>query len=156
MIRKKWNEITFKQLAMYTATILCCIASIIFVYHNYSLYTQPIAQVIHSDLQETTAVTDMYDNEDKLFIQHLTAEIKNGKNKGSIIHLTNEYSSSGAYDQSYETGNDVFISIDKQQAENEALTGSISNVKRDKYIVIVAWVFIIILDRKSTRLNSSH
>src|SRR5690625_7988717 len=87
----------------------------------------------------------MYDNEDKLFIQHLTAEIKNGKNKGSIIHLTNEYSSSGAYDQSYETGNDVFVSIDKQQAEDEALTGSISNVKRDKYIVIVAWVFIIIL-----------
>src|SRR5690625_8051110 len=31
--------------------------------------------------------------------QHLTAEIKNGENKGELIYLINEYSSSGAYDQ---------------------------------------------------------
>src|SRR5690625_5552408 len=115
MIRKKFSDITFKQLSIYTATILCCIASIIFVYNNYSLYEDPIAQITQTDLSETTEVTDMYNNEDKLFTQHLTAEIKNGENKGELIYLINEYSSSGAYDQSYETGSDIFVSIDKQQ-----------------------------------------
>ncbi|HLS60313.1 MAG TPA: YibE/F family protein [Virgibacillus sp.] len=145
MIRKKFSDITFKQLSIYTATILCCIASIIFVYNNYSLYEDPIAQITQTDLSETTEVTDMYNNEDKLFTQHLTAEIKNGENKGELIYLINEYSSSGAYDQSYETGSDVFVSIDKQQKNDNELTGSINNVKRDKYVVIVAWIFIIIL-----------
>jgi|SRR5690625_693490 len=145
MIRKKFSDITFKQLSIYTATILCCIASIIFVYNNYSLYEDPIAQITQTDLSETTEVTDMYNNEDKLFTQHLTAEIKNGENKGELIYLINEYSSSGAYDQSYETGIDIFVSIDKQQKNDNELTGSINNVKRDKYVVIVAWIFIIIL-----------
>src|SRR5690625_7770261 len=87
----------------------------------------------------------MYNNEDKLFTQHLTAEIKNGENKGELIYLINEYSSSGAYDQSYETGSDIFVSIDKQQKNDNELTGSINNVKRDKYVVMVAWIFIFIL-----------
>ena len=33
--------------------------------------------------------------------RRIIAELKNGEEKGKLIHLTNEYSSSGAYDQEY-------------------------------------------------------
>ena len=67
------------------------------------------------------------------------------KKKDELIHLTNQYSSSGAYDQEYHVGNELFVSIDQNTEENSYLTGTIKDVKRDKYVLIVAWIFILIL-----------
>src|SRR5699024_4991369 len=75
----------------------------------------------------------------------IKAELKNTKYKGELIELTNEYSISGAYDHKFEVGNDLFISIDKNEASNTKLSGSITNVKRDKYILITAWIFFFTL-----------
>ena len=75
----------------------------------------------------------------------IIAELKNGEEKGKLIHLTNEYSSSGAYDQEYHVGNELFVSIDTNTEENSDLTGTIKDVKRDKYVLIVAWIFILTL-----------
>ena len=75
----------------------------------------------------------------------LIAQLKNGEEKGRIIHLTNQYSSSGAYDQEYHVGNELFVSIDQNTEQNSYLTGTIKDVKRDKYVLIVAWIFILIL-----------
>ena len=50
--------------------------------------------------------------------------------------------SSGAYDQEYHVGNELFVSIDQNTEENTDLTGTIKDVKRDKYVLIVAWIFI--------------
>ena len=80
-----------------------------------------------------------------LFTQHIIAELKNGEEKGQLIHLTNEYSSSGAYDQEYHVGNELFVSIDTNKEKIQDLTGTIKDVKRDKYVLIVAWIFIFIL-----------
>jgi uncharacterized membrane protein len=88
---------------------------------------------------------DMYENEDNLFTQRIIAEIKNGEEKGKLIHLINEYSASGAYDQQYHVGNELFVSINKKTEESTYLTGTIKDVKRDKYILITAWVFIFTL-----------
>jgi uncharacterized membrane protein len=90
-------------------------------------------------------MNDMYQNEDRLFTQRIIAQLKNGKEKGQLIHLTNEYSSSGAYDQEYQVGNELFVSIDTNREENAGLTGTIVDVKRDKYVLIVAWIFILTL-----------
>ena len=57
----------------------------------------------------------MHNNEDQLFTQRIIAELKNGEEKGQLIHLTNEYSSSGAYDQEYHVGNELFVSIDTNE-----------------------------------------
>ncbi|MCJ7840730.1 YibE/F family protein [Lederbergia sp. NSJ-179] len=132
-------------MVFYTLSILCFVASIIFVQHNYSLYERPIAKVVKVEQVETTESTDMHDNQDKLTTQHIIAEMKNGKEKGKSIHLTNEYSNSGAYDQPYRVGNELFVSIDHDLTKNQELTGSIKDVKRDQYILFAAWVFIFIL-----------
>lgn len=132
-----------KRYLFYIITALCFIASIIFVNHNYTLYKRPIATITDANVVDTVKKDDEFDNHDKVMTQDITAVIKNGKEKGQTITLDNEYSLSGAYDQPYEEGNDVFIGIDENS--EGTLTGSITDAKRDTYLVFVVWVFIITL-----------
>ncbi|WP_128738614.1 YibE/F family protein [Lederbergia galactosidilytica] len=132
-------------MVFYALLFLCFITSIIFVQHNHFLYERSIAKVIKVKQVESTDMVDMYNNHDKLTTQHIIAELKNGKEKGQSIHLTNEYSISGAFDQSYRVGNELFVSVDQDPDNKKPLTGDIKDVKRDQYVLFVAWVFIFIL-----------
>jgi uncharacterized membrane protein len=130
------------RVLLYALIAICFVSSMVFVYHNHSFYERPIAMVMETNLVETEDIVDIHNNKDMLFTQTLLAELKNGEHKGQLIQLTNEYSSSKAFDQEYKPGNEVFVSIDD---DREALTGSITDVKRDKYLMIVSWVFIFTL-----------
>ncbi|MGM0835136.1 MAG: YibE/F family protein [Bacillota bacterium] len=130
---------------LYALIGLCFISSLIFVNHNHSFYDEPIVEVIDTDLKDKEEVVDSFNNKDLLTTQGIIAKVKNGKHKGEMIHLTNKFSLSGAYDQEYELGNELFVSIDANQAENSPLTGAITGVKRDTYVLIVAWIFIFVL-----------
>ena len=141
----KFKEMGYKQITLYSIIAFCFVASIFWVNHNYSFYERPIAKVIEIHLEDTTEVTDMYQNKDHLFTQSLIAELKNGQEQGQRIHLTNQYSSSKAYDQEYHVGDELFISIDTNTKDESKLTGTIEDVKRDKYVLIVAWIFIFTL-----------
>ncbi|WP_078555684.1 YibE/F family protein [Bacillus alkalicellulosilyticus] len=131
-----------KSALVYIIIVLFCISSLIFVNHNYSFYNQPIAKVIETNLLDTTEVVDMFENEDRLFTQHIVAKVMNGDEKGQLIHLTNEYSLSGAYDHEFKVGHELFVWIEEGDTN---LTGAIQDVKRDKYVVFVAWIFIFTL-----------
>ncbi|PGT82784.1 YibE/F family protein [Bacillus sp. AFS040349] len=133
----------FRQIIFYTLLVFFFIVSMFFVYNNYSFYDQPIAKITKTHLVESTETVDPHENVDKLFTQHIEAVIKNGEHRGETISLTNEYSSSGAYDQKFEAGNELFISLDTE--ESSTLTGTIKDVKRDKYVVFIAWIFIFTL-----------
>ncbi len=141
IIKTIWNERSYKQTLSYIVLFLCFVASVIFVNHNHSFYHKPIVEVIETTLVDTTPINDI----DSLFTQQLIAKLKNGPEKGQLIHIMNEYSSSGAYDQAYQPGNELFVSIDPGKEENGALSGTILDVKRDKYMLMVAWVFIFTL-----------
>ena len=65
--------------------------------------------MIQTNLAETTEISDMYQNENRLFTQHIIARLKNGEEQGKLIYLTNEYSASGAYDHEYHVGNELFV-----------------------------------------------
>ncbi|WP_203363187.1 YibE/F family protein [Bacillus sp. REN10] len=136
---------TCGQIIFYIIIVLCLISSVVFVDHNHSFYDRPIAKVIDTSVEDTVKMTDEHHNEDQLSTQHITAVIQNGDEKGQLIDLTNKYSLSGIYDQAYQVGNELFVSIDKKTNEKANLTGNIINVKRDKYIVIIGWVFIFTL-----------
>lgn len=135
----------YKRIVSYTILALCFVVSIFFVHHNYAFYERPIAEVIKIKLEDTTEMTDIHNNKDHLFTQHIVAKLKNGEEKGQLIHLTNEYSSSGAYDQKYDVGNELFVLIDQNTEESAVLTGTIKDVKRDTNVLIIAWVFIFTL-----------
>lgn len=132
-----------RQLSVYAVIALLFITSIIFVNNNYSFYERPIAKVIKTTLEKTTETNEINEIKDQLYTQNILAQLKNGEEKGQHIQLTNEYSSSGAYDQEYQVGNELFVSIDPEKKSE--LTGTIKDVKRDKYVLIVAWVFIFTL-----------
>ncbi|SHE66602.1 Uncharacterized membrane protein [Atopostipes suicloacalis DSM 15692] len=131
-----------KHTIFYIIIGMCFIFSLFFVYNNHPFYEQPIAKVIETVVTETTETEDQYGNKDTLFVQEIVAEIKNGEEKGKHVHLVNEYSSSGAYDFEYKSGNELFIYTNK---DGPSLAGDIIDVKRDKYIVIAMWIFIFSL-----------
>ncbi len=139
----KMKEMGSRQVSLYIIIALFFITSIIFVNNNYSFYERPIAKVIKTTLEKTTESNEINQIKDQLYTQNIIAQIKNGEERGENIQLTNEYSSSGAYDQEYQVGNELFVSIDREK--KSTLTGTIKDVKRDKYVLIVAWVFILTL-----------
>lgn len=144
-MKKVWNQITVKQILLYIFIGICFIASLLFVYHNHSFYERPIAQVIEVTEIDLTPVVDHHGNEDTMFTQQIIAELKNGDNKGDTITLTNTYSSSGAFDHAYQPGNELFVWIDHKQESDSELTGAIEDVKRDKYMLLTAWIFTFVL-----------
>ncbi|TQR14711.1 YibE/F family protein [Psychrobacillus soli] len=141
-IYKKMNS----KHKIFLIILLCCfIGSVIFVFNNHSFYDQPIGKVVKTTIEDVTKVNDINGNEDAVYTQHIIAELLNGEEKGKEIHLTNEYSESKAYDHEFEIGNELFIKIDQQVEEGAELTGTIQEVKRDKYLMMIAWVFIFVL-----------
>ncbi|WP_338653463.1 YibE/F family protein [Lysinibacillus sp. Y5S-8] len=139
-----FKNIPLGQGVFYALLMLCCVLSIVFVHHNESFYDRPIAEVIKADVAESEPMTDMYDNDDYLFTQHITAVIQNGPYKGQSIHLTNDYSASGAFDQEYRVGNEIFVSVDNDTLQS-GLTGTILDLKRDQTLLMIAWIFIFVL-----------
>ncbi|MEK4406663.1 YibE/F family protein [Sporosarcina sp. FSL K6-6792] len=145
VVINKFKKLLLKNIVLYSIIAVCFVGSILFVQYNYSFYDRPIAKVIETNLEDSVQVVDMHNNRDQLFTQQIIAVIKNGQEKGQQIHITNEYSTSGAYDHAYRVGNDLFVSIDEQTKASGDLTGSIKDIKRDKYIVMIMWVFIFVL-----------
>ncbi|WP_156931846.1 YibE/F family protein [Bacillus sp. J37] len=135
----------YKQVILYLLLILAFVASLIFVTNNYSFYDRPIAEVTQTKTTDSTEVIDLYDNKDQLFTQQITAELKNGDHKGQLIHLSNEFSSSKAYDQEFKVGQKLFVSIDENNGKQALLTGTIKDLKRDTYVLIAAWIFAVIV-----------
>ncbi|MGF9787648.1 YibE/F family protein [Bacillus velezensis] len=141
----KRNRMSYKKKLFYVITALCFISSLIFVTHNASFYERPIAKVTKTALEHQSDVQDMHKNKDKIFNQTITARLENGSQKGQLIHLSNQYSSSGANDQKYSIGDEIFVSIDKGKPSNKDISGSIIDKKRDKQLLLIAWVFIFTL-----------
>ncbi len=139
------NLLKKKQLFFLSLFVLFIAATIVFVHHNHFLYERTIVKVLETEVVEKTEVINPLDNKDHLFTQQLTAEIKNGEEKGELIYLVNEFSTSKAYDHELEAGDELFVDIDSPREDTGELQGTIKDVKRDKYLLYVAWVFVLVL-----------
>ncbi|WP_059106099.1 YibE/F family protein [Shouchella shacheensis] len=141
----KLKGVSSKQVLFYSVLAFVFLASVLFVHHNHAFYERPIAEVVETNLEDSTEIVDMNENVDYLFTQSIIAELKNGENEGQVVYLENEYSLSGAYDQEYGVGNELFVWVDPPSEESEDLTGTVTDVKRDTQMLLVAWVFIFTL-----------
>lgn len=141
-MQKKIKRLKSTCKVLYAILFITFISSMIFVYNNHDFYERPLAKITEETVTDSKEIVDAYGNADELFTQALTAEIKNGEDKGEEIKLTNEYSISGAYDFAYKIGDEVFVTLDQK---NNTLTGRIRDVKRDKYILLALWAFIFTL-----------
>ncbi|MBT2639893.1 YibE/F family protein [Bacillus sp. ISL-39] len=125
--------------------VLLIAGTVVFVHNNYFLYDRTIVKVLKTELAEKTEVENPLGTKDFLFTQRITAEIKNGDEKGGLIYLVNEFSASKAYDHEFKTGDELFVDIDSSIEDTGEFQGTIKDVKRDKYLLYVAWVFVLVL-----------
>lgn len=144
-VRSLYKKMSLRHKIFFTVLLCCFIGSVIFVFNNHSFYERPIAKVVKTTIEDVSEVSSVNGNEDKLYTQHIIAELINGESKGKEIHLKNEFTQSKAYDHEFQIGNEIFIKIDEHLEKGEELTGTILDVKRDKYLLLAAWVFIFVL-----------
>lgn len=140
-----FKRMSYKQIFVLSLFVLFIAATIAFVHNNHFLYERTIAKVIGTEVVDKTELETPLGKKDALFTQRLIAEIKNGEEKGQTIHLVNEYSTSKAYDHEFEAGDELFVDIEPSINEKGDLQGTIKDVKRDKYLVYVAWAFVLVL-----------
>lgn len=105
---------------------------ILFVYNDYFLYKTPILKI--NNIETTVEGYGSYN--EKYYNQKITGVIKNGNLKGKIITVDNVTSTSGVNDEQIHKRSELFI----KQSNNNIY--SIIGVKRDKYIAILAVLFI--------------
>lgn len=108
------KNIPLKKFYLYIILAFCIAASVLFVQNNDSFYERTIAEVKAVKTHQAEEVTDIYNNEDRIYEQQIVAEITNGEEKGQQIHLSNQFSKSKAYDYEIQTGQKLFVSIRKK------------------------------------------
>lgn len=129
------------KIRVFSLLILFIIFVSIFIWtnNNYSIYKSTIAKVI--SVSESLDKTEEGPNgrKENYYNQVITAKVKNGEFEGEIVTLKNTYSSSVLKDEKYKKGDDLFVSVKSNEG---LLTGSISGLKRDKFIVLFVEIFI--------------
>jgi len=139
----KSNKISKKKLAIWVGIIIISLFSLLFISNNEGLYNKPIAKIISIDEQETDKKTDNGKIE-PMKKQKIQALIMNGAYKGKTVELNNVTSFSQVNDLDLKKSDEVFLSIqcnDKQ----EITSAKILELKRDKYIVYIINIFIILI-----------
>ena len=139
------KKLSYKQILFLSLFVLFIVATVVFVHNNHFLYERPIAKVLKTELADKTEVENPLGIKDHLSTQRLLAEIKNGEEKGELIHLVNEFSASKAYDHEFKAGDELFVDIDSNVENKGELQGTIKDVKRDIYLLYVTWVFVLVL-----------
>ena len=93
------------------------IAIFIWTNNNYNIYKSTIAKVVSvsESLNKTEEGPD--GRVENYYNQVITAKVKNGELKGETVTLKNTYSSSMLKDEKYKKGNDLFISVNKNDGE---------------------------------------
>ncbi|WP_367296247.1 YibE/F family protein [Levilactobacillus yonginensis] len=111
--------------------------------HNAGLYHDPIMKVTQVKTGRATKETDDFHNQDYQVKQILTGHILNGSFRGRPLTVTNTYSQSGAMDQRYHVGSQLFVVV--HQHTGQKLTATAKDVKRDTPLLTMIWVVVALL-----------
>lgn len=122
-----------KKTQKYIITLALLIVTIIFSQNNYFLYDTTILEI--------TTINNVYDLESEIYTQNITGIIKNGTYKDEIYTGTYETSFSGFYQEKLSIGDDIFVTLNKNENSISLITG----VKRDSYVYLISFIFIALL-----------
>lgn len=145
----KIKMIKKKNIILNLIVMVILIVGVVIVFNNYNWYDATIVKI--------KSVEDSLINEskgssvkEKYYDQEMIGTIMNGENHGQMVYLNNKYSSSGVLDERYKSGNEVFAKIASD--DNGKITGTISGLKRDKYMAILLalfiWLLFIVINKK--------
>ncbi len=125
-----------KDIVIFTIILILSTISLVFVNNNFKFYTSTIVKINSIEEEKIDPITEpnILGIEEDYYLQKITGTIMNGKDKGKIISLENERSTSNVVDEKYKKGDYVFVS-----------GNDITGLKRDVYIIIVIVIFIFLL-----------
>ncbi|CAH0417259.1 YibE/F family protein [Periweissella fabaria] len=104
------------------------------------LYQQHIVGVVESAKQQRQQkTTDQFNNVDYSINQILEIKILNGSRRGEEVKVQNNYFKSGALNQAYRPGQQLFLN---HEAGNDI---SIIGQKRDTLVALMAWITVTLL-----------
>lgn len=131
-----------KNLVSCLIIMLILIAGVVVIFHDYEWYGTTIVKVekVSNVLSKESSGNGIGE---KHYKQTVTGRIMNGKLQGQDVQMQNEYSSSGVYDDEYHAGDEIFV--ESVTDDHGKLTGRISGVKRDKYLAVLAALFVMLL-----------
>lgn len=133
------NKIGFIGISLLT---LIFMIFLIWSNFNYESYKSTIVKVISVEETFKKVETGPNDRKEEYYEQIIKGEVKNGEYKGQTISLINEYSSSILENERYRKGDDLFVDL---KSSDNNLTGSINGMKRDKFIIALLGIFIILI-----------
>ena len=138
----RWNRINKIFGSIYNAiailvVLIVMIGAMIFVCHDYALYTTPIATITAVENSYNMTAEGLKGEKEQLYNQKITLKVVNGEYKGEIFTTSNSYGQSEVRDTSYHKGDQVFLYISDDKA-----TVNISGVKRDQYLVLLCLIAI--------------
>lgn len=139
----KTDKISKKTLVILIGLIMISLFSLYFISTNEALYNKPIAKITSITEEESETKNDNGKIE-QIKNQKVQAIIMNGIYKGKSIELNNTTSFSQVNDLDLKVKDEVFISI-QENANQEITSIKILDLKRDKYIVYIVNIFVILI-----------
>lgn len=139
MKQEREYVISFKK-GYVLGLLLIVAAALLFVEKDAFLYTNTVARVI--SVKNTFSHMEEGPNEEKekYYDQVIKAKVLNGTRKGEQITLENTYSKSGINDERYYVGQQIFVSLHKQES-----SGTINGKKRDFFLACLVSMFLMLL-----------
>lgn len=110
--------------------------------HDAVFYHDPILKVTAVQHQQPTKITDNFQNEDWQTQQTLTGHLLNGQYQGRSLTISNTYSASGAMDQRYRVGSQLFVVLHHHAGQ---LSATVKGYKRDTALVFMLWLVVGLL-----------
>lgn len=110
--------------------------------HNARWYHDPIIRVTAVTNQPAIKQTDDFHNVDEQTTQILHGVLLNGRHRGQRLTMTNTYSASGAMDQRYHIGNQLFVVLHQRHGQ---LSATAKDRKRDTALVFMLWLVVGLL-----------
>ena len=121
-----------KKIIKYLILLLISIGIIVFFNNNHFLYKEEIIRIDRIEVEEKTSSFNNLGLEEKYSLQKIKGTYLNSKNKGKTIILKNEITTSSVVSETYRINDELILK-----------NNDIYNLKRDKYIALMAVVFII-------------
>lgn len=131
-----------RALLINAVVLLLLLAGIAVVFHNYQWYDKTIVKIESTENSLKDAAKESGRSE-TYFDQIMTGIVMNGEHQGERVVLSNKYSSSGLLDERYQPGDEVFIKFESDAAGK--LSGTVTGLKRDKYMAVLVALFVFLL-----------
>lgn len=122
---------------LFVLLVLAAVGYVV-VSNNADWYSTTIVKITDIQTAHTETQVAISGGKEEYYVQTIAAEVQNGKLKGSIVTLSNQYTTSGVRDEQYRVGDSLLVELG-----SDGKTGKILEQKRDTLVYLVAAALLL-------------